>query len=70
MADVTSSLKTRPQPTYKSVQYRDLSDGQGDDLSGSSETPSYRRVVYRVYLWRWFMLASLCILNISNGMVS
>ena len=24
---------------------------------------------YRVYRWRWFMLATLCLLNLSNGMV-
>ena len=24
---------------------------------------------YRVYPWRWFMLATLCLLNLSNGMV-
>ena len=24
---------------------------------------------YRVYRWRWFMLATLCLLNVSNGMV-
>ena len=30
--------------------------------------PSYRQE-YRVYKRRWFMLASLCALNVSNGMV-
>lgn len=30
-------------------------DGEGDE--------------YRVYMWRWFMLATLCLLNVSNGMV-
>lgn len=24
---------------------------------------------YKVYPWRWFMLATLCLLNLSNGMV-
>jgi hypothetical protein len=24
---------------------------------------------YKVYPWRWFMLAVLCLLNLSNGMV-
>lgn len=24
---------------------------------------------YKLYPWRWFMLATLCLLNLSNGMV-
>ena len=38
-------------------------------LSTASVQRSYR-MQYRVYPWRWFMLASITLLNISNGMVS
>lgn len=27
-------------------------------------------IKYRVYLWRWFMLVTIFLLNVSNGMVS
>lgn len=70
MANVTTSINTPTSvPRYKSVHYKAIPEENEDEQSGSSETPSYRRVVYRVYKWRWFMLASLCILNVSNGMV-
>ena len=73
MANNSSStaLHTQPQPTYKSVQYKEVSAGLEDDGSGSTDlASSYRSVVYRVYPWRWFMLVAMCILNVSNGMVS
>ena len=39
--------------------------------SDTSSLPSYRQArEYKVYRWRWVLLASLCLLNISNGMVS
>ena len=39
--------------------------------SDASSLPSYRQArEYKVYRWRWLLLASLCLLNISNGMVS
>ena len=34
----------------------------------SSDAPS--RQVYRVYKWRWLMLITLFLLNVSNGAVS
>ena len=69
MANVTTSINTPTSPRYKSVHYEPIPEEREDEQSRSSETPSYRRVVYRVYKWRWFMLVSLCILNVSNGMV-
>lgn len=57
------------KPTYKSVQYKEIYEGEDGDESRSSEVSSYRSLQYRVYPWRWFMLVSMCFLNISNGMV-
>ena len=59
-------------PTYRSVHYASLPP-EGDcskpinSRSGSSSA-SYR-IQYRLYRWRWLMLAVLCALNVSNGMV-
>jgi hypothetical protein len=49
----------------------DLVPGQSTP-SDAGSVPTYRQQPrqYRVYGWRWFLLASLCLLNISNGMVS
>lgn len=57
MDSVSSAASSGPN----NVQYR--------SVGGEDGTPSYRAVQYRLYPWRWFMLVSLCILNISNGMV-
>ena len=38
-------------------------EGEGE---ATDHTASPR---YRLYRWRWLMLASLCLLNVSNGMV-
>jgi hypothetical protein len=55
----------------KNVQYESLSEGHDVGLpSPESSASSHRPVLYRVYSWRWFMLATLCFLNVSNGMVS
>ena len=35
-----------------------------------STTDDYGRQNYKVYRWRWFMLVSMFLLNISNGTVS
>ena len=52
------------------------SDSSDDELqpgqrtpSDASSAPSYHHREYKVYHWRWFMLGSLCLLNISNGTV-
>lgn len=60
--DSVSSAASSGNPGANSVQYR--------SIGGEDGAPSYMAVQYRLYPWRWFMLAALCILNISNGMVS
>ena len=63
-------------PTYRSVHYATLPEEKDysrpisskSRSSSSSRSASYR-IQYRVYRWRWLMLAALCALNISNGMV-
>ena len=47
---------------------RGAGQGSGAGESGGGGGP--RVVKYRVYLWRWFMLATIFLLNVSNGMVS
>ena len=42
---------------------------QAPEESSSGSRSSYK-VLYGVYKWRWFMLAVLWLLNVSNGMVS
>ena len=71
MASMTTSHRT--VPSYRSVQYEKLNGESDEEFSArtSSTTPSYRQQLhYKVYPWRWFMLFSLCLLNVSNGMVS
>ena len=54
------------------------SDSSEDDLAPGQNTPgdqgslpSYRRTrQHGVYRWRWLLLGALCLLNISNGMVT
>lgn len=41
--------------------------GEGEEGDGQQKEGL---VKYRVYWWRWFMLAVIFLLNISNGMVS
>ena len=49
----------------------DLAPGQRTPSDTSSQPPSYRQQrEYRVYRWRWLLLGALCLLNISNGMVT
>ena len=60
-------------PTYRSVHYATLppEDGYSRPVNGRSNSSSASyRIQYRLYRWRWFMLAALCALNVSNGMVS
>ena len=65
-------------PTYRSVHYATLPDEKDYSVSDKpinsrsrkTTTLASYRIQYRVYRWRWFMLAALCTLNISNGMVS
>ena len=60
-------------PTYRSVHYAALPDEGSYSRTvnaGSKSTSASYRLQYRVYTWRWFMLAALCALNVSNGMVS
>lgn len=72
----TPLLKTSYN-TYETVQGVDRGRPlfEADDASGISSTTTSSSLslkpwkAYRVYRWRWFMLASLCILNVSNGMV-
>ncbi len=60
----TSPPTALGKPAKKSVQYKNL-----EEEHHASPIPSYRAVQYRVYPWRWFMLLTLCFLNVSNGMV-
>lgn len=61
----------------KRVTIQDLSSSSSDSdealirsSATSSTQPSYRQALqYRLYPWRWFMLATLCLLNVSNGTV-
>ena len=54
------------------------SEESEDDLRPGQTTPSetdsvsvYRQCrQYKVYPWRWLLLVTLCLLNISNGMVT
>lgn len=41
-------------------------DGEINGVVGSVTASGYH---YRVYHWRWLLLATLCVLNVSNGMV-
>lgn len=41
--------------------------GSGEEGVGVSRDDGASE--YRLYPWRWFMLLSICMLNISNGMV-
>lgn len=62
-------------PTYRSVHYASLPDEPEsyskpiNSKSRSSSSSASYRIQYRVYRWRWLMLAALCALNVSNGMV-
>ena len=60
-------------PTYRSVHYatlpRETDDSKPINSRSNSSSAGYR-IHYRVYRWRWLLLAALCALNISNGMVS
>ena len=65
---LTDSLTSKSPPSYRSIQFpTDLKD-DGDKTT--SESSSYKQLRYKVYPWRWFMLFSLCFLNVSSGMVS
>ena len=59
-------------PTYKSIQNGRMPPvsavEKGIQGNKSGSTASYK-FQYRVYKWRWFMLLTVCLLNISNGMV-
>lgn len=68
-----SRQKLIPRPNiqgYSSSEDEEhLRNASGSLPSTSRRTvPSYREQ-YRVYHWRWFMLITLCLLNISNGTV-
>lgn len=59
-------------PTYRSVHYATLPEEEGCSKpinSRSNSSSASYRIQYRVYPWRWLMLAALCALNISNGMM-
>lgn len=73
-----STLAQEPGLERRKVSFRrdilSSDSSSSDDLtrtpSETSSIPSYRQIrQYKVYHWRWLMLASLCLLNISNGMV-
>ena len=71
-----SSGSGKSTPTYRSVHYATLPAERGSSkpiingrTSSNSTSTSYR-MQYKVYRWRWLMLAALCALNVSNGMVS
>ena len=64
MADVTQPLIS--SPTDKNVQE---GEDSVDEFKSSLRVPSYKAIAFKVYPWRWFMLLSLCVLNVSNGMV-
>ncbi len=53
----------RPAPVHVTVVPPEERTRSDDSV------PSYKQVQYRVYLWRWFMLCAVCLLNVSNGMV-
>lgn len=57
-------------PANKNVQYKSITEERDEASELSPETHSYKAVLYKVYPWRWFMLVTLCFLNVSNGMVS
>ena len=63
-------MTTIANPMNKNVQYGAISEGRGVDESGQAPVSSYRPEQYKLYPWRWFMLGTLCFLNVSNGMVS
>ena len=74
VARISRKLIATPPPSYQSVQGQDTGAAVDEDADSVSTSASVKpvllsRVQLRVYRWRWFMLASLCILNISNGMV-
>ena len=69
-----SSASGSSTPTYRSVHYATLPEEKGyskpiNSRSGSRSSSASYRIQYRVYRWRWLMLAALCALNVSNGMV-
>ena len=71
----SGSVSGNSTPTYRSVHYATLPEEKGyskpiNSQSRSSSSSASYRIQYRVYRWRWLMLAALCALNISNGMVS
>lgn len=71
MTSVTTPLpESSATPSYSSIQYDKVPVDQEEEYNSSTDTPSYRAVIYKVYPWRWFMLFALCFLNVSNGMVS
>ncbi|CAI8041265.1 Solute carrier family 49 member A3 [Geodia barretti] len=48
----------------------DLAPGRTTPSDAGSGPPSHRLPrEYRVYRWRWLLLSSLCLVNISNGMM-
>jgi len=63
------------QRSYGSVLNGESSAGIQDDNGDSVSTSASVKTSflplgsYRMYRWRWFMLLSLCLLNVSNGMV-
>ena len=70
----SSSGSSTPIATYRSVHYATLPEEKSyakaiNSKSRSSSSSASYRIQYRVYRWRWLMLAALCALNVSNGMV-
>ena len=74
LIESTSVDVDKAVPTYRNIQngapaVTIVSDMKTRSDTGSSSIASYRQQ-YRTYLWRWFMLLAVCLLNVSNGMVS
>lgn len=68
----TLAQATKSKVTFKNLSSSDSSDDLKPERSPSDtdSLPSYRQArLYKVYRWRWLLLASLCLLNVSNGMV-
>ena len=68
MANVKSSYKSIQFGGLPAQEYGAEDNSSKNSSSSTKSTPTYRQQ-YRTYTWRWFMLTSLVLLNISNGMV-
>lgn len=65
----TGTVDMQSGMTSKNVQYKSITEDRDETSELTAETHGYKAVQYKLYPWRWFMLVTLCFLNVSNGMV-